>query len=65
MAPDAASRLLVRARHCAALAAAVQVLRTMLDQADATGDLGGEATTMGLRQAQHELDEAIAVLRAT
>jgi hypothetical protein len=55
----------VMARHCTALASAVQVLRTMLDQADATGDLGGEATTTALRQAQHELDEAIAVLQET
>ena len=54
-----------RARQCAALSSAVHALRSVVDQAETAGDVGGEATTTALRQAQHELDDAIGALRAT
>ncbi len=51
------------ARRCAALTSAVQTLRSVFDQAEVAGDVGAEATTTALRQAQHELDDAIAALQ--
>lgn len=51
------------ARRCASLSSAVQALRRVLDQAEAAGVVGGEASTSALGQAQQELDAAIMALR--
>jgi hypothetical protein len=53
----------VTARHCSALSSSVQALRRVLDQSDAAGVIGGEATTTALREAQRALDEALVALQ--
>jgi hypothetical protein len=54
----------VTARHCTTLTSVVRALRQILDQSETAGVDGGEAGTTALHQAQRELDEAIAALRA-
>lgn len=51
------------ARHCTTLSSTVQVLRRVLDQPEAAGVVGGEATATAIRQVQRQLDEAIVALR--
>ncbi|MGM0384578.1 MAG: hypothetical protein ACQERF_01155 [Actinomycetota bacterium] len=51
------------ARPVAALASAVQAIRSALDQADMLPDFGGFSTTAALRQARLEIDEAVRTLR--
>ena len=48
----------VTARHCSTLAASVQTVRQVLDQAEIVGNVGGDATTTALRQAKLGLDDA-------
>ncbi len=53
----------VTARHCTTLSSTVQALRRVLDQPEASGVVGGEASATALRQVQRQLDEAIVALQ--
>lgn len=53
----------VTARHCTTLSSTVQALLRVLDQPEAAGVVGGEASATALRQVQRQLDEAIVALR--